>query len=654
MERKRLLCSAMLLLSIGNAYAGLSTVVEHRSQSSNNARKVAGEFGYTHLHDFDEWYARHATTLEYQRQFRSKKFARALFGCFADDCGLVRIQGSAVENREANALLADYFYLPTDFDSTIRVRPVISDIIFDYDFYVGFNWKCVKNAYFRAYAPLVRSKWMLNMEECVANAGTNDYPAGYFTPCPTPNANLLHSFCEYMSGAHPAVQCATIMNDANIDGVPNPLAVGDELASTTFNGLKYLKAGCGCSREATTIADLRMELGWDFWAYDCYHLGMNVQAAFPTGTRPNAQYLFNPVVGNGKHWEFGGGVTGHYIFWECGDFEKSFGINLDANITYMFQNHEQRTFDLAGKCLSRYMLAAREGRAVAVVGALAGFDAQADEFITPCGQFKYEYTPVANLTTLDIKVKNALQADVALWLNYTNRNLSVDLGYNLWARSHDEIEVRGSCKGCPSLCDDCNQDVWVLKGTAQEFGFVSRPRVTECNPNLAVPLSQSQSGATITGGAALDNALPAFGNLEGDELNREQLFAAPTATVAVETSVNPVYINCENIDLCARPIGISNKVWTNIQWTWDLDRDCNPMRCKPFLGLGAEVEFGVVRSPDDCACSSSSSCGCSSSSSSCPTICADSSSCVSCDSDNFPKVAASQWGIWLKGGMNFE
>jgi hypothetical protein len=330
----------------------------------------------------------------------------------------------------------------------------------------------------------------------------------------------------------------------------------------------------------------------------------------------------------------------------------------------MFANHEQRTFDLQGKCLSRYMLAQRLGRSVAVVGALAGSDDAGTTFTPPCGQFKYEYTPVANLTTLDVKVKNSIHADVAIWFNYTNRNLSVDLGYDLWARSHDEIDIRELCGECPNLCDCQNTDVWVLKGDSQVYGFAQGDRVVDvCNPNFAIPLSPSESRATINGpapvldGAVLDNPELAWGNLSGNELHREELFTDPVGGIQVSTSVDPVYFNCADIDLCARPIGISNKVWTNIQWTWDLDNDCNPLRCKPFLGLGGEVEFGVVRNEacGDCSSSSSSCNRCSSSSSSsCGTIsCPSSSSCGPCEGD-YPKVAASQWGIWLKGGLNFE
>ncbi len=659
-HKKRIYSFLMGVLSVNSSFARLTSVIEHRSQSSNNARKVAGEFGYVHLHDQDSWYARYASTLEYQRSFKSHKITRALFGCYASKCGAIKIQGSAVQNRADTALLADYFYLPADYDSVVCFDPFISDLIFDNNFYIGFNNRCLTDCYLRVYAPLVRSKWGLNAKEHIRNNGT-DLKAGYFTPCPLQRNVLLNNFCDYLSGAHPAIQCATITDNANIDGMPNPLAVGDELASTIFHGLEFYRGNCCEPRTATTLADLRTELGWDFLNKPNGHLGINLQAAFPTGTRPNAQYMFNPVVGNGKHYEFGGGVTAHVIMWQCGDYEKSLSLNLDANITYMFANREQRTYDLVGKELSRFMLAAREGAATAVVGALAGSTNDGQTFTTPCGQFKYEYSPVANLTTFNISVKNPIQLDMALWLNYTNRNLSVDLGYDLWLRACDKVSVLEECKQCNTLCNDCNQDVWVLKGDAQAYGFVQGGRVVAngCDPELAIALSFSQTGtscgvgATITSGSTLDNAEPAFGNLEDDELNREQLFTQPIGGTQVETSVSPIYINCKDIDFCPRNKGISNKIWTNIQWTWDMDRNCNPLRCEPFLGIGAEVEFGKIDAEcGDCSKSCSSS-------SSCPDICQKIKSKSSCSTvhkccEKCISVTPSQWGIWFKGGVNFE
>ena len=84
--------------------------------------------------------------------------------------------------------------------------------------------------------------------------------------------------------------------------------------------------------------------------------------------------MFDAVVGNGKHWELGGGLTAHYTFWRDDSENKTFGFYLDANITTLFKAREQRTFDLKGKPNSRYLLAAQFGNNVGAnsVGAFNG------------------------------------------------------------------------------------------------------------------------------------------------------------------------------------------------------------------------------------------------------------------------------------------
>ena len=71
-----------------------------------------------------------------------------------------------------------------------------------------------------------------------------------------------------------------------------------------------------------------------------------------------AAIFLQPIVGNGKHWELGGQVTAHHIWWRSEDENKSFGVYLEANVTHLFGAQQTRCFDLcsAGSS-SRYMLA---------------------------------------------------------------------------------------------------------------------------------------------------------------------------------------------------------------------------------------------------------------------------------------------------------
>ena len=180
------------------------------------------------------------------------------------------------------------------------------------------------------------------------------------------------------------------------------------------------------------VAELRAEFGWDFWTSAWYHLGINIQGAAPTGTKRHAAFLFDTVVGNGKHWELGGGITGHYVFWANEEETRHAGFYVDANVTTLFNAREERTFDLIGKPNSRYMLAAQMGPNTQSLQNASGTLAT--------NQFANEYTPVANLTTFDVKVNVGVQADIVAWFNYTNYGWSVDVGYNFFGRSKDNYD----------------------------------------------------------------------------------------------------------------------------------------------------------------------------------------------------------------------
>ena len=116
------------------------------------------------------------------------------------------------------------------------------------------------------------------------------------------------------------------------------------------------------------LAEIRFVLGYNFLNDEDgdYHLGLGIYVAAPTGTRVGDQddcsgkgrYLFEPIVGNGKHWELGAQVTAHHIWWRSEDEDKSFGLYLEANITHLFAASQIRCFDLCSAgSNSRYMLA---------------------------------------------------------------------------------------------------------------------------------------------------------------------------------------------------------------------------------------------------------------------------------------------------------
>ena len=451
--------SLAILLSFASMYAHseVTPTIVARSQGRDAVSKMVGVSDKVHLYDHG-WYMNVSAMPEYTRTFRGDKLAHCLFGDDLTGCNTILIQGSDVANRNAKAWLADYFYLPPDFDGYFQVRPQIQNFLVELDLYAGLD-EILTGAYVRLYGPLTWTKWQLNYSEKCDVDTTHSFRPGYFSIDTIANDQLLHSFAEYAAGDSPL----------NTSGTADQPTIG-----TAFQGLQYAKI-LPCSRTRTGFAELRMEAGWNFLQGDNYHLGLNLQLAAPTGSKRQAEYAFDAVVGNGNHWEVGGGLTGHYVFWRSCDEDKHGGLYVDLSVTHLNNSKEQRTFDLCDRPNSRYMLAEKLERPVTF---LTAADTSADtapaDAVAPIAQFAGVFAPVANLTTVNVDVRVGVQADLVALFNYTTRNWSFDLGYNFWARTAEKfsypLDTNDQC--CPSLCS-CECDTWALKGDAAVFGYLT-------------------------------------------------------------------------------------------------------------------------------------------------------------------------------------
>jgi len=637
-----------------------------RSQAENAARDLAGAGWATQIHKCleAENYGNFSVVAEYTRSFQPENIGKTLFGCCGNNCDYqnnccttncgpcgnvcydkdklttIYISGSGIENRGSCDWLADYFGLPTDYKSCVTFEPRIDNFVLDFNLFAGLE--CCPGLYFRFGLPVVHTRWDLNMCERVQDPGTENHWAGYFNKTITTSTvgtttnyyginrdNLVNDFTSFITG------CGTI--DSN-DIVFNPL-----------NSARMSK----CALKNTALADVNAMLGWDFWCGQDYHFGVNVRASAPAGNRPNAQYLFEPIVGNGHHWAVGGGFSGHWTFWNGCDGCSNWGVYLDANFTHLFKARQCRTFDLYCKPLSRYMLATYFGTPVeSLVDSSTGNP--------PIKQFKNVYTSVANLTTFPVDVSVDLQTDLAIKLQYVRGNWGVDLGYNFWNRGCENIEFACGCQ-CPF-----EENTWALKGDAFMYGFNVIDDVPQ-TPGIA--LSATQSKATICNGTnnrpdgktvtVADSTIDAqwWQNPGADYIalatgNNEPIYSIPgdgtSDPARVLTSVQPQFISFCDIDCdAARTRAMSSKIFGSVDYTWRERAECQ--RWIPWLGLGFEAEFGHNLFNDDC----NNSCQpCSGNEYACGTGCC--SPCNNCNDDCCCQyVPLSQWGIWLKGGVAF-
>ena len=161
-----------------------------------------------------------------------------------------------------------------------------------------------------------------------------------------------------------------------------------------------------CSRRAVHFAELRTNLGYDYFIHDLHHVGIKMQFAIPLGNRPHGEFLFEPIVGNGHHYELGIGATAHALVWDNVETDEKVDFFVDVTINHLFKASQRRAFDLKGKPNSRYMLA--EKMTPNISNNLTG------NGITPIMQFDREISSMVNFTTRDITVSANVQADVAL------------------------------------------------------------------------------------------------------------------------------------------------------------------------------------------------------------------------------------------------
>jgi hypothetical protein len=640
-----------MLLPFANR-ADVVPYVALRSQGIDGAREMVGWQTHINKFDMDQNYVTFSVTPEFSQSFRHEKLASALLcdalikpcyvtttscckayaGC--GDCATVKIQGSKIADRDPKALMAENFYLPTDYSSEVIFKPVISNFIIDFNVFCGFD-EWLEGLYLRIHTPLCYSRWNLNMCEHVINPGIENCDPGYFNDTYTPadytnprvhglsRAAMLENFTDYACAGN-AIQ--------GVNG-------------TTYTGLSFARMNTKHMSE-TRLAEITAALGYNFLLNEDHYLGFNIRTAAPTGNTPKAQWLFEPIVGNGHHWELGIGMDSSWCIWRSEQEDRNVTMYLDATLTHMFKTTQIRTFDLRGKPLSRYMLAAKftTPSQNLIVGSHA-----------PHLQFDNVFNPVANLTTGPCCVSAAVQGEITCKVAYTIHNFQWDIGYNFWGRSCQQLSRL-------SNCTNLEHSTWGLKGDAFMYGFP-----TTYNPTIVaaqgVPLSATEHDASVFSGTNRPYDIrfiqPATNESEQWNMNLgvdNPAYAYNTSSVPlathligetddstgqalwtqVQSSQKPILITEDDIDIAgAQTNSYSNKLFMHLSYTWQ-----NIPDWEPFFGAGWQMEFG---SQEPCCCASQSRTQCHASSY------ASDKKCSSCRT-----VSLTQWSIWLKAGFSFQ
>jgi hypothetical protein len=477
--------------------------LQSRSVGTNAARELVGWRQYINNRHNTCTFGAFAITPAYAHTYRPSRIAEYFFGS-----DTIIVSGSQVLNRDTNHILADYFGLSPVFFSKVELKPKLKNGIFDMSFYASY-----KSLYLRAHAPLNWASSIIELNELVSNDGsTTPFPALYMDTVPTPIP--AHSFSRAIHGNVSFGQLT------------------EGLASAIISP---------CAQHTFHVADVHVAGGWNFIDRDLSHAGINLRFVAPTGNRPTGKFLFEPIAGNGHHWEVGAGFTGHIVIWEYGT-DRSISLYSDLNITHLCAARQKRCFDICVGCCKK--------KQAKIIDNFASRYILAKQFDL-AGNYTGSLVPLANRTTLECRVKTGLQFDFVFMAGYTGPQFAWDIGYNGWLRTKESIKITQAIK-------ENSLGLKGLQNVANNSGLINT----------------TQSQATINGNNAGDNNAGLLAN---------------QATLADPQS--PVFLRNDDIDRksAANPRSFTHKIFAHIDYhkinlSWRYLDTC-------FVGIGGEVEF---------------------------------------------------------------
>ena len=353
-----------------------------------------------------------------------------------------------------------------------------------------------------------------------------------------------------------------------------------------------------CPRDKSGLADIDFILGLNFVDCGRAHFGFFGMVVIPTGNRPKAKYIFEPLVGNGRFWEAGGGLTAHISLNDmCSPYNIGFWI--EGNVTHFFDTHQVRSFDFTNNgLLSRYMLL--------------------KEFETD-GSYHQVMINAINFATRQCEVSIRFQADVSAKLFAVVNNWEFDAGYNFYFKDKECIRIKTDCpcaidsrifgiKGLEGVC--CTQylinDQNSIVGGSNDMELNSNTQTDATMFNPVLPDTVSPETFECTGGNCVCLAweskfIPNGAAVSIPSLTAENGYFGVTPEM-------PHFITCKDLDpnSAAQCRMLTHKVFAHVSYLFA--NSCY----SPYVGIGGEVEF-----------------------------------------DGSHDNALSQWGAWLKCGLMF-
>ncbi|MGE0207212.1 MAG: hypothetical protein AB7R69_05185 [Candidatus Babeliales bacterium] len=288
--------------------------------------------------------------------------------------------------RNVNALHFNIQTVGRDFKSAFIFQPrhSFAGVGIDHKQYLHSRDACEKKWWFEWSTPIIWVQHDMNITESILNQGT---------PL---NDNVNTSIKEAFKGQKGYYNANT------------GLVTGEKWHYGKING----------TRERVFFGDFEVKLGYDFVCEEDCHADGYIGGIIPASTKPDSEYVFEPLTGNGNHAGVMFGGSAGWEYWSrC---EHHLAIEAEFNWRYLFKNTQRRTIEFQKKPWSRYMLIFKN------------FEDTQNNIATNAIN---EFSP-------KVEVRPRFNADVNLGFLYTRCNLELEAGYNVWFRQSEKVSAK--------------------------------------------------------------------------------------------------------------------------------------------------------------------------------------------------------------------
>lgn len=227
----------------------------------------------------------------------------------------------------------------------------------------------------------------------------------------------------------------TVINDGggvNTAVAASGIPVSPDMTAGMMQGdWLFGKVSNCCNLSKTGIADMEIKLGRQFVYNDTCLLAGYFGVLVPTGNSPCSQFVFEPVIGHGKHVGVIWGAEGGYLLGSNCDRKWEFWLDYAAQCMFLFQHCEIRSFDLKNRPWSRYILMyANQTQAL-----------QANQ-ATDANIVKFLSTPGINLLTQCVQVTPGFQTNSTVSLVFQHQcGFEGEVGWNAFYRSAECVNL---------------------------------------------------------------------------------------------------------------------------------------------------------------------------------------------------------------------